>query len=411
MLSRWGDVPDPMPVVLAGRPPADASGDDFTLVGLGGRPVASRAVEHVDALPAVTDHGALADLDAQLRVGGEMPAGSHLQVWLGTEDATVVRSVSAALLAAGLPVTSTTTVSEARAEYDRSATGWGLLLGVFTGLVALLVSCLVVGLVAVTSWRGVARDLAGLLVAGTPRAVLRSAVRREQLATVLAGVALGTLCGVAGAVLAMPLLPLFDRPAGRAGARPHAGLARHRGDRARRAGAGGRRGARRRPQRRLPRGARAAAGVAVSGVRVVTRGLVHIYRAEGHDVAALSGRRPRRRAGGAAGPARAVRAPASRRCSPSSAGCCGPSAGRVLVGEHEMGRLSEAELDPVRGTEIGMVLQGAARNLLPYLSARGNVAFAQARRPPPRAGRARRPTRSSPSSACPALAPTRRSAT
>ena len=38
-------------------------------------------------------------------------------------------------------------------------------------------------------------------------------MRREQLATVLAGVALGTLCGVVGAVLAMPLLPLFDRPA------------------------------------------------------------------------------------------------------------------------------------------------------------------------------------------------------
>ena len=75
VLSRWADVPDPMPVVLAGRPPADASGDDFTLVGLGGRPVASRAVEHVDALPAVTDHGALADLDAQLRVGGEVPPG------------------------------------------------------------------------------------------------------------------------------------------------------------------------------------------------------------------------------------------------------------------------------------------------------------------------------------------------
>ena len=87
------------------------------------------------------------------------------------------------------------------------------ILGVFTGAMALLVSCLVVGLVAITSWRGVARDLAGLLVAGTPRAVLRSAVRREQLATVVAGVVLGTLCGVAGAVLAMPLLPLFDRPA------------------------------------------------------------------------------------------------------------------------------------------------------------------------------------------------------
>ena len=213
VLSRWGDVPDPMPVVLAGPPPADAVGDDFTLIGLGGRPVVSRAVQHVDALPVLTDHGALADLDAQLRVGGEVGPGSALQVWLGTESPAVIRAVSAALGAAGLPVTSTTTVTEARAQYDRSATGWGLLLGVFTGAMALLVSCLVVALVAVTSWRGVARDLAGLLVAGTPRAVLRSAVRREQLATVVAGVLLGTLCGLAGAVLAMPLLPLFDRPA------------------------------------------------------------------------------------------------------------------------------------------------------------------------------------------------------
>ncbi len=213
VVSRWGDVPDPMPVVLAGRPPVDADGDDFTLIGLGGRPVASRAVQHVDALPALTNHGALADLDAQLRVGGEVGPGSALQVWLGTESPDVIREVSAALTAGGLPVTSTTTVTEARAQYDRSATGWGLLLGVFTGVMALLVSCLVVGLVAVTSWRGVARDLAGLLVAGTPRTVLRSAVRREQLTTVVAGVLLGTLCGVAGAVLAMPLLPLFDRPA------------------------------------------------------------------------------------------------------------------------------------------------------------------------------------------------------
>ena len=115
----------------------------------------------------------------------------------------------------------------------------------------------------------------------------------------------------------------------------------------------------------------------MSGVRVVTRGLVHIYRAEGHDVAALSG-------------IDLVVAPGEQVAllGPSGAGkstlltlfggLLRPSAGRVLVGEHEMSGLPEAELDEVRGTEIGMVLQGAARNLLPYLSARGNVAFAQA---------------------------------
>ncbi|GAA4400461.1 hypothetical protein GCM10023168_09210 [Fodinibacter luteus] len=213
VFSPRADVPSPAPVLLAGRPPADATGDDFTLVGLGGRPVPSRAVARVDALPAVTGRGALSDLDAQLRVGGGAPPGSSAQVWLGTADPDVVAAVHRELAARGIPVTSTTTATRAQEAYDRSATGWGLLLGVFTGVLALVVAGLVVGLVAVTSWRGVARDLAGLLVAGTPVEVLRASVRREQLLTVLAGVVLGTACGVAGAVLAMPLVPLFDRPA------------------------------------------------------------------------------------------------------------------------------------------------------------------------------------------------------
>jgi putative ABC transport system permease protein len=213
VFSPVADVPSPMPVILAGDPPADATEDGFTLIGLGGRPVASEAVATAEALPALGARGALADLDAQLKVGGAAPPGSELEVWLGSEDPQVLAAVEGSLTAAGIPVISTTTVEQATARYDASATGWGLLLGVFTGIMALLVAALVVGLVAVTSWRGVARDLAGLVVAGTPRAVVRSAVRREQLVTVVAGVLLGTACGVAGSLLALPLVPLFDRPA------------------------------------------------------------------------------------------------------------------------------------------------------------------------------------------------------
>lgn len=114
----------------------------------------------------------------------------------------------------------------------------------------------------------------------------------------------------------------------------------------------------------------------MSGVRVVTRGLVHIYHADGHDVAALSGID----LVVAAGERLALLGPSGAGKSTLLTlfgGLLRPSAGRILVGDRELSQLSESELDEVRGTEIAMVLQGAARNLLPYLSARGNVAFAQ----------------------------------
>ena len=112
------------------------------------------------------------------------------------------------------------------------------------------------------------------------------------------------------------------------------------------------------------------------GLPVRTQGLVHIYRAEGHDVAALSGVD--------------LVVPAGDRLAllgPSGAGkstllsifggLLRPSAGRVFVGEHELSSMSEAEIDAYRASEVGIVLQGAQRNLLPYLTPRANVAFAQ----------------------------------
>ena len=56
-----------------------------------------------------------------------------------------------------------------------------------------------------------------------------------------------------------------------------------------------------------------------------------------------------------------------------------PSAGRVNIGTYDMGKLSDSEISRLRGTEIGVVLQGAARNLLPYASLHRNIWLAQRR--------------------------------
>nr|WP_240977883.1 ATP-binding cassette domain-containing protein [Knoellia sp. DB2414S] len=104
--------------------------------------------------------------------------------------------------------------------------------------------------------------------------------------------------------------------------------------------------------------------------------MVHIYRAEGHDVAALSGVDLTVAPGeivGLLGPSGAGKSTLLT----LFGGLMRPSAGRVTVGDHELSTMTEAELDRFRAADVGLILQGAARNLLPYLTARQNVEFAQ----------------------------------
>jgi putative ABC transport system ATP-binding protein len=114
----------------------------------------------------------------------------------------------------------------------------------------------------------------------------------------------------------------------------------------------------------------------MSGVSVTCRGVVYIYRLEGYDVVALSGVD----LDIAAGEAVAMLGPSGSGKSTLLAVLAGllpPAAGRVTVGEHDLARASDMERQRMRATGVGVVLQGADRNLLPYLTAEGNVRFAQ----------------------------------
>jgi ABC-type lipoprotein export system ATPase subunit len=116
----------------------------------------------------------------------------------------------------------------------------------------------------------------------------------------------------------------------------------------------------------------------MNGLAVACRRVVHIYRAEAGDVVALAG------VDLSIGPGETLALVGPSGSGKSTliallAGLMRPSAGRVNIGTYDMGKLSDAEIDRLRGTEIGVVLQGATRNLLPYATLHRNIWLAQRR--------------------------------
>ena len=122
----------------------------------------------------------------------------------------------------------------------------------------------------------------------------------------------------------------------------------------------------------------------MTGLSVSAHGLVHIYRLEGNDVVALTSVDLHVNAGqmvGLLGPSGSGKSTLITLL----AGLQRPSAGKLRVGSHDLGGLEDSELNLMRATEVGTVMQGAGRNLLAYASPEENVAFAQA--PARRAGK------------------------
>lgn len=113
-----------------------------------------------------------------------------------------------------------------------------------------------------------------------------------------------------------------------------------------------------------------------SGLAVNVSRLVHIYRSDGHDVAALSGVDLTIEPGSTLallGPSGAGKSTLLSLI----AGLERPTAGTITIGSERTDQHTDEQRDAMRGDRIGLVLQGGHRNLLPYLTVRENVRIAQ----------------------------------
>lgn len=207
------DAPEVIPSLLSGPVPQGGTAERFEVQSLAGRTTPAVAEQQVPALPFVGPRGALVNLDLMLRLGGRLPASGAMEVWIDDAFPGGVAGAERVLRDKGLEVLSMRTLAEERRLLDESATGWGLLLALFTATLSLLLAAVMLVVVAMTTGRTVTRDIAALRVAGVSGQDLRRAAVREALSPVLVAAVVGAVCGVAGSVLAMPLIPLFDTPA------------------------------------------------------------------------------------------------------------------------------------------------------------------------------------------------------
>jgi hypothetical protein len=136
-------------------------------------------------------------------------ATASVQLWFADDDPALLERTRDALADQGVTLADTTTLAETRRGYDESTAAWSLQLAVVVGVAALLIALLVLVVTAVSGWRFRTRDLAALRMGGIPGRSIDAMAVAAQLPAVVLGVAAGTACGLYGAFLALPIVPLF----------------------------------------------------------------------------------------------------------------------------------------------------------------------------------------------------------
>jgi hypothetical protein len=213
LTSRWFPAALPAVIVGPGLTPAGARSAGTVLgTALNGGQLNLTGITSLPRAPAVDGPAAVVDLGLLQHWGSRAGSSARMQVWFDTEDPAVLAEVRTALQRAGIEIAGVRRVSDVRDTYDSSVPAWSLQLGVLAAAAGLVLAALVLVLLVASTWRRRSRDLACLGLTGVPRRGLGRVAVGEQLPVVLLAVLVGAGCGLLGAVLALPAVPLFAQP-------------------------------------------------------------------------------------------------------------------------------------------------------------------------------------------------------
>lgn len=200
-------VPQQVPALLTAATPRK----DFTLTGLDGRTRAAGVAGTLARVPGAPERAAVVDLDV-LRRGTTVATDARVELWAASEAA--LRPVTQALRADGIKLVDTTRLSDVRSRYDDSTPAWSVTLGLVVGLAAVGVALVLLAVLAISGWRVRVRDLSALWLSGVRRRDVRRLAWTPQLPAVVIGAVVGAACGLLGAVVSMPIVPLFAQAPG-----------------------------------------------------------------------------------------------------------------------------------------------------------------------------------------------------
>ncbi|MGZ0147262.1 FtsX-like permease family protein [Kribbella sp. WER1] len=205
---QYRTVPAEVPALVTPEYRFDSS---TTSPGVDSSPM---ALDRIDRLHGpVNRYGtrtAVVDLETVRRLGGAVDEGStDFEVWLNKAGMANVDTIVEQLTKAGLSAELIDRRDDRIAAYERSASALALQLTPVVGSAAWVLAIVVLLLTIVTSWRSRAQDYASLQLTGVPASATGRAARWEQTGPVALAVLLGTVCGLIGARVALPLIPLF----------------------------------------------------------------------------------------------------------------------------------------------------------------------------------------------------------